>query len=88
MNALERWYNGIHLYFFVNKGDPFVFHSYAYVSESFKSCREIAKAEGIEKIKNELRLLAVAFKDVGLMSVWHLPKKPERCRKSNYLFLY
>jgi hypothetical protein len=52
--------------FYTKYGDVFLFHSYAFVADNVKACREIGKAEGLEKIDLLPGLLAVVFIDIGL----------------------
>ena len=53
--------------FFETNGDKFVFHSYNFITENVDATREIAKAEGLSKDEYEMGLLAIVFKDVGIV---------------------
>jgi hypothetical protein len=52
--------------FYEKFGDIFLFHSYAFATEKVKACKEIGKAEGLDKEELLPGLLAVVFIDVGL----------------------
>jgi hypothetical protein len=52
--------------YYVKYGDIFLFHSYAFVNENIKACKEIAKAEGLGKAELLPGLLAVVFIDAGV----------------------
>ncbi|MBS1600682.1 MAG: hypothetical protein JST75_20840 [Bacteroidetes bacterium] len=53
--------------FFEMYGDKFVFHSYNFITENVDATKEIAKAEGLDKDEYEMGLLAIVFKDVGIV---------------------
>src|SRR5882724_12551161 len=53
--------------FFEAYSDKFIFHSYNFIMENVDATREIAKAEGLSKDVYEMGLLAIDFKDVGIV---------------------
>lgn len=52
--------------FYAKFSDIFPFHSYAFATEKVKACKEIGKAEDLDKADLLPGLLAVIFIDVGL----------------------
>ena len=53
--------------FFATNESKFIYHNYSYITENAEAFKEIAKAEGIEKSEYRIGLLAVIFKDLGLV---------------------
>jgi len=53
--------------FFEVYGDKFIFHSYNYIVENVEATKEIAKEEGLDKDEYEMGLLAIIFKNVGIV---------------------
>jgi hypothetical protein len=53
--------------FFEVYSDKFIFHSYNFITENVDATKEIAKAEGLSKDEYEMALLAIVFKDVGIV---------------------
>lgn len=53
--------------FFEVYSDKFIFHSYNFITENVDATKEIAKAEGLDKDEYEIGLLAIIFKDVGIV---------------------
>ncbi len=61
--ALEFCYS-----FTESHADLFVFHNYKFVNESISVCKEIARAEDIEKEDYEMGLVALILNDMGIVN--------------------
>ena len=53
--------------FFETNESKFIYHNYSFISENAEAFKEIARAEGLEKIEYRIGLLAIILKDIGLI---------------------